>query len=156
MKKQERKMCMIIRGKRGKRENQGYSLKSPRQNGNYYVYVWDKNTYNGVEVAEARKLKKTKNYSKVGGWEYLGRYDDSATWEKLHLHLTNIYGTKINEQEVRAFLEAKYEELEKKRIEKLNQLNKWIAEEYDRMGITDYNLPSDIAKAKKILKELRY
>jgi len=146
---------MIIKGKRGKKENQGYSLKSPKYK-NYYIYVWDKNTYNSEEVAEARKLKNTKNYSKVKGWRSLGRYDDSATWEKLYQHLANIYGTTVNEQEVREYLEAKYEELEKKRIEKLNQLNKWIAEEYDRMGITDYNLPSDIAKAKKILKELRY
>lgn len=136
-----------------KQQIKGYSLKSPRQS-EFYIYVWDKNTYDSKKVLEKRKQKGTRNYSKVEGWKSLGNIKNPSSWEKLYVHLYNMYGY-VNEQEVKDYLEEKQKELEKKRIETLNQLNKWIADEYKRMGIDDVDWIPDVKKAKKILKQLR-
>ncbi|MGD6992181.1 hypothetical protein [Sutcliffiella horikoshii] len=137
-----------------KQQVKGYSLKSPRQNENYYIYVWDRKTYNSDEVKEKRKEKGTRNYSKVDGWKSLGNMNNPSSWEELYKHLAIMYKT-VDEEEVRRYLEEKREEMEQKRIEKLHQLNKWIADEYRRMGIDDTDWIPDVKKASKILKELR-
>ncbi|MBG9657103.1 hypothetical protein [Cytobacillus firmus] len=139
--------------KESKQQIKGYSLKSPRQS-EFYIYVWDKNTYDSKKVLEKRKQKGTRNYSKVEGWKSLGNIKNPSSWEKLYVHLYNMYGT-VNEQEVKDYLEEKQKELEKKRMDTLHQLNKWIADEYKRMGIENVDWIPDVKKAKKILKELR-
>jgi len=144
-------MKMII--EKQKRKFKYYSLKSPKNDGNYYIYVWDKRTYDPNEVKEAREKKGTRNYSKVKGWKSKGNINNPESWERLFIHLNDVYGT-IDEQEIREDLWEKQQELEQQRIEELNQYNGWIDEHLKRHGIEGFPLPTELKLAKKMWKEL--
>lgn len=110
---------MNIQGKRGK-VGQGFSLKAPNRT-HYYVYVWKRTTFehNWEEVKERRKTNK--NYSKCGGWNSIGRFDNPDTVNKLLIHLKDQYGQDIDQKEIQEQLQKKYEEQEERRIERERQ-----------------------------------
>lgn len=111
----------MVHGKRGKRNAHGFTLKDINRDGkgNYYVYVWNKSTYDKKEVKEQRELRKIqgknhKNYSSVKGWTSIGNYKKEETINKLYKHLISVYGQEVDRSKMIEVLNEKSKELDKK------------------------------------------
>lgn len=146
---------MYIHGKRGILGKQGFTLKNPHGSlKGWFVYVWDKGTYDAEQVKRVRTLKGNNNYSKVK-WKSVGKYDDPQTFEKYYQHIVQVYGEDITKEEVQKQLEEKHQEMEQKRLNKLAELNTVILRESHLRGMKTHEikLADSLAEANRRIKK---
>lgn len=145
-----------IRGKKGK-DGVGFTLKDINSTGNYYVYIWDKRTYDG-DLVKAQREKKGVNYGRVDGWNSIGPLREPGTFDKLIKHLKKVYEVKEDDlldiPFLRRELEVKKRELDAKQAKKFEQVMEQVDALATEKGVT-YEMPATLRRAKKLLKQLK-